>query len=54
MGDIKIEKSPLEINRDKIKRKFLNPLICDFMESYIYQEDPRYSRMGHFRETMRG
>lgn len=49
MGDIKIEKSPLEINRDKIKRKFLNPLICDFMESYMYQEDPRYRPDGPFQ-----
>ena len=49
MGDIKIEKSHLEINRDKIKRKFLNPLICDFMESYMYQEDPRYRPDGPFQ-----
>lgn len=48
MGEI-IEKSPLEINRDKIKRKLLNPLVYDFMESYVHEEEARYRPDGPFQ-----
>lgn len=44
-----IKKSPLEINRDKIKRKLLNPLKSDFMESHVHEEEPRYRPDGPFQ-----
>jgi len=49
MSVIKAEKSPLEINRDKIKRILLNPLKTEFMESYIHKEDSRYRTDGPFQ-----
>lgn len=49
MGEIKIEKSPLEINRDKIKRNYLNPLLGDMMESYVHKEEARYRPDGPFQ-----
>ena len=44
-----IKKSPLEIDRDKIKRSFLNPLVSDAMASYVYKEEPRYRPDGPFQ-----
>lgn len=49
MAEIKIEKSPLEINREKIKRNFLNPLRSDSMESYDHEEKPRHRPDGPFQ-----
>lgn len=49
MAEIKIEKSPLEINRDKIKRSLLNPLIVDSMESYVHEEESRHRPDGPFQ-----
>lgn len=49
MGKIEIEKSPLEINRDKIKRQFLNPLKTDFLEQPIHDEEQRYRPDGPFQ-----
>lgn len=42
-------KSPLEIQRDKIKRNFLNPIKIDFMESYVHEEEARYRPDGPFQ-----
>lgn len=49
MGEIEVKKSPLEINRDKIKRCLLNPLLADCMESYVYEEESRYRPDGPFQ-----
>ena len=49
MAAIQIEKSPLEINREKIKRSLLNPLIIDSMEFYVHEEEPRYRPDGPFQ-----
>lgn len=49
MGEVRIEKSPLEIHRDKIKRYYLNPLLRDTMESYVHQEEARYRPDGPFQ-----
>lgn len=49
MSEVKIEKSPLEISRDKIKRNFLNPLLSDMIESYVHEEDARYRPDGPFQ-----
>lgn len=42
MSNISISKSPLEIDSDKIKRVYLNPIKTDSMESYIHEEESRY------------
>lgn len=44
-----IEKSPLEIASDKIKRVYLNPIKTDSMESYVYSEEARYRPDGPFQ-----
>lgn len=44
-----IEKSPLEIASDKIKRNYLNPIKTNGMESYIYEEEARYRPDGPFQ-----
>lgn len=49
MKEVHIQKSPLEINRDKIKRNLLNPLKTDAMESYVYEEESRYRPDGPFQ-----
>lgn len=49
MSDTNISKSPLEIASDKLKRNYLNPIRTDFMESYIYKEEPRYRPDGPFQ-----
>lgn len=49
MGEVHVQKSPLEIDRDKIKRKLLNPLKIDSMESYVYVEESRYRPDGPFQ-----
>lgn len=49
MKEVHIQKSPLEINRDKIKRNLLNPLKTDAMESYVYAEESRYRPDGPFQ-----
>ena len=42
-------KSPLEIQRDKIRRNFLNSMKTDFMESYVHGEEARYRPDGPFQ-----
>lgn len=49
MAEVKIEKSSLEIYRDKIKRSYLNPLVSDSMESYVHEEEARYRPDGPFQ-----
>lgn len=49
MGEIHIEKNPLEIYRDKIKRAYLNPIKLDSMEFSIHQEEARYRPDGPFQ-----
>ena len=49
VGEVKIEKSYLEISRDKVKRNYLNPLISDAMESYVHTEEARYRPDGPFQ-----
>lgn len=49
MAEVKIEKSALEISRDKIKRSYLNPLKSDAMESYVHEEEARYRPDGPFQ-----
>lgn len=49
MNQIEIKKSPLEISRDKIKRKLLNPIKTDCMESYVHDEEARYRPDGPFQ-----
>ncbi len=49
MGKTEIVKSPLEINRDKIKRNILNPIKTDCMESYVHEEESRYRPDGPFQ-----
>ncbi len=44
-----IEKSPLEMNSDKIKRIYLNPIKTDSMESYVHNEKLRYRPDGPFQ-----
>lgn len=44
-----IEKSPLEIDRDKIKRLYLNPLLSTAMESCVHTEQSRYRPDGPFQ-----
>lgn len=45
----KFEKSPLEVNKEKIRRSHLNPLNIDSMESYVHVEEPRYRADGPFQ-----
>ena len=49
MEETTIKKSPLEENRDKINRAYLNPIILDSMESNIHQEESRYRPDGPFQ-----
>ncbi len=49
MSVINIEKSPIEIDRDKIKEFFLDPLKCAFMENHVYEEEPRRRPDGPFQ-----
>lgn len=49
MSAIEVVKSPLEINRDKVKRTLLNPLKTDCMESYVHPEESRYRPDGPFQ-----
>lgn len=49
MANIEISKSPLEVDRDKIKRNFLNAIKIDCMESYVHLEDARYRPDGPFQ-----
>ena len=49
MSNISISKSPLEIDSDKIKRVYLNPIKTDSMESYIHEEESRYRPDGPFQ-----
>lgn len=44
-----VQKSPLEMESDKLKRKYLNPLHSDFMESYVHPEESRYRADGPFQ-----
>lgn len=49
MSTPEIKKSPLEINRDKIKRYYLNTLQMDYMQSYVHTEELRYRADGPFQ-----
>ena len=49
MNTVEVVKSPLEINRDKVKRTLLNPLKADCMESYVHLEEARYRPDGPFQ-----
>ena len=49
MAEINISKNPLEINADRIRRNYLNPIKMDFMESYLYEEESRYRPDGPFQ-----
>lgn len=49
MDMVEVVKSPLEINRDKVKRTLLNPLKTDYMESYVHSEEARYRPDGPFQ-----
>lgn len=49
MGKTMINKSPLEVSRDKIKRNLLNTIKSDFMESYVHEEESRYRPDGPFQ-----
>lgn len=44
-----IKKSLLEVNRDKIKRNYLNSIKTDCMESYVHKEEARYRPDGPFQ-----
>ena len=44
-----VQKSPLEMESDKLKRKYLNPLHSNFMESYVHSEESRYRADGPFQ-----
>ena len=49
MSESAINKSPLEIASDKLKRCYLSPVRTDSMESYIYEEESRYRPDGPFQ-----
>lgn len=49
MSETGINKNPLEIASDKLKRYYLNPIRTDFMESYLYEEESRYRPDGPFQ-----
>lgn len=49
MSRVEIAKSPLEIDRDKIKRTLLNSIKTDCMESYVHEEEARYRPDGPFQ-----
>lgn len=49
MSKVEVSKSPLEINRDKIKRNLLNPMKIDCMESHVHNEEARYRPDGPFQ-----
>lgn len=49
MGTGNISKNQLEIDSDKLKRNYLNPIKTDFMESYLYEEESRYRADGPFQ-----
>lgn len=49
MNTIEITKSPLEIDRDKIKRYYLHTLQLDIMQSYVHEEEARYRPDGPFQ-----
>lgn len=49
MEKVEVSRSPLEINRDKIKRNLLNTMKTDCMESYVHDEEARYRPDGPFQ-----
>lgn len=49
MNNVVINKSPLEVNSDKIKRIYLNPIKTNSMESYVHEEESRYRPDGPFQ-----
>lgn len=49
MGEIHIEKKPLEIDWDKIRRDYLNPMKLGSMGSTLHQEKARYRPDGPFQ-----
>ena len=44
-----ITKSPLEIDSDKIRRTYINPIKTGSMESYVHEEESRYRPDGPFQ-----
>lgn len=44
-----VQKNPLEMERDKIKRNYVNPLNTDFLQGYVHEEKPRYRPDGPFQ-----
>lgn len=49
MSMVNINKSSLEIYRDRISRDFLYALKTDFMQSYVHVDNPRYRPDGPFQ-----
>lgn len=49
MKEVTISKNQLEIESDKLKRFYLNPIRTDFMESYVHEEESRYRPDGPFQ-----
>lgn len=49
MEKVEISRSPLEVDRDKIKRNLLNTMKTDCMESYVHEEGARYRPDGPFQ-----
>lgn len=44
-----IQKNPLEMEKDRIKRNYVNPLNTDFLQGYVHEEKPRYRPDGPFQ-----
>lgn len=49
MGEERISKNQLEIDSDKLRRNYLNPIKTNFMESYLHEEESRYRPDGPFQ-----
>lgn len=49
MAEIIVEKNPLKISRDIVKRRFLSPLQLGVMESLVHNEESRYRADGPFQ-----
>lgn len=49
MEKLEMSRSPLEVDRDKIKRNLLNSIKTDCMESYVHDEEARYRPDGPFQ-----
>lgn len=49
MSSVDVSKSHLEIESDRIKRTYLNPIKTESMESYVHDEESRYRSEGPFQ-----